>query len=451
MSKILTSSELQKPNGKTGQPRIDILINEIKNDNYLTLIDNSLFKVTDKENAYKQIEEFVKNNYKGKIILTGTLSNTEDIIQIENNKLLKSPIFGGGCGMSLGTEQTGIIESAQCYYCAAVANVLNKECTNEDITVEILQNAEQYVNTTHTLSDVLTIDVSWVNSSITVANTLFSTQHINKDSRYYRKKNLMKQIYDTKRNITKKSNIEIQDDRWNPGDIWISNMNDNLEDHNNLLEFNRYIRDLLLSKKLLSVSLKKVSKEANIEYYNVNEFDDRLLSIENVYISGGKTYRSEFFNNKSVVFTCDGSECEMRSTNWLSSFTLSFRTNKNARSGSCGTNTVNYFLQENGINKISSVKNISSKIKNKDESFINDFCELYLKVTKDNINEEFISKLKNCYENKKNMDWIFSKYIGMEIIQRLTLENDGSKRALTDIINFAKSRSKLSSAFIKIS
>ena len=91
----LRPSELIKPNSKTGEARLDILAQKIKNDDLLELttdyarrVNATQFKVTDKEAALEAIKQF-----DGKPIpLTGTINGKP--AEITTSNLEKTNDFG---------------------------------------------------------------------------------------------------------------------------------------------------------------------------------------------------------------------------------------------------------------------------------------------------------------------------------------------------------------------
>ena len=89
----LTPAQLIKPNGKTGEARIDILKRLIQSGEPLELAKGGTFVVVDKESALDQIKSW---NEKTPIALKGDGDKF-----ITSNDLGKSKVFGGAMGLSL--------------------------------------------------------------------------------------------------------------------------------------------------------------------------------------------------------------------------------------------------------------------------------------------------------------------------------------------------------------
>jgi hypothetical protein len=80
---------------------------------------------------------------------------------------------------------------------------------------------------------------------------------------FYRGKSLMNQIYEQFNKLKAKDNINLANDKWNPGDIWASKIS-TLPNFDNLIELNKFISDSLKKGTLIGISLKKVGKSAKV-------------------------------------------------------------------------------------------------------------------------------------------------------------------------------------------
>jgi len=148
--------------------------------------------------------------------------------------LKKSKEFGGGGGSRGGSDLTAITESGQCYVASIVFNITKKPIKWEDLTLENLKEAAKYVDTGKTsLEDVLEQSPSeWVKSYVMVANLLFKdwkmkpgkTVYFHRDSKLHQKIFKFKQacLAADKASSTPQAPGSFGDDKWNPGDIWMT-------------------------------------------------------------------------------------------------------------------------------------------------------------------------------------------------------------------------------------
>ena len=117
---------------------------------------------------------------------------------------------------------------------------------------------------------------------------------------------------------------------------------------------------------------------------------------------------------------------------------------KTAAQGKIGGGVLKMLLSKNGAGDIPNQKDALTDSVNLSESFVNTFIELAKKYGKFNITAEELKE--------KTTDWISSKYQALSVVKVLeTGDKDKVSDALTDIANYAGSKSSISSVYIKIS
>jgi len=91
---------------------------------------------------------------------------------------------------------------------------------------------------------------------------------------------------------------------WNPGDLWVFtskgiSLLDKVNNISTLLELNDFVKSSILSKDIVSISLKQVEKKAKLKLNNVNTrpISDIDFSVNNINIS--TSFKSIFFNTNS--------------------------------------------------------------------------------------------------------------------------------------------------------
>ena len=101
-------------------------------------------------------------------------------------------------------------------------------------------------------------------------------------------------------------------------------------------------------------------------------------------------------------------------------------------------------MQKAGLDPLPSQKNALADSVNLSDEFVNHFIDIAKKYGEFNISSE---ELKN-----KSTDWISSKYQALSFIKIIeTGDKEKVSNALTDIVNYAGSKSSISSVYIKVS
>ena len=106
----LSPAQLNKPNSKTKEARIDILKHAVINGITLPLVDNSEVVFANTPENITAIDNYDKK--------TPFNLTTVDNKVISSSKIGKSAIFGGGSGAGGGTDNTAQTESGQCLWLA---------------------------------------------------------------------------------------------------------------------------------------------------------------------------------------------------------------------------------------------------------------------------------------------------------------------------------------------
>ena len=214
----LTPSELKKVNSKTKEPRLDILTRLAKENKAFQLADGSMFTITDVKAALDEIKKF--GSLGKPFPLTGKGADGK-LVTISSSNISKSDVFGGGKGSGGGSAGTSLAESAQCYYCSAIVNVLGKKSEPEDFTEDVLRKAAAYVDASDSVDKVIKeLPEDWVESSILSAIEMYENGYIVVGMTFHRDSKLMKRIYNSAKTAFKQNGLKFTADKWNPGDIW---------------------------------------------------------------------------------------------------------------------------------------------------------------------------------------------------------------------------------------
>ena len=409
-------------------PRIDILIDKIKNNQPLKIEDSEeTFTVYDPDGSkVKELETWDES--KGAIRLEDKDGNV-----ISTSKLNKSKDFGGGKGSGAGSTQTGIQESSQCAVNALIQKI--GKITPKDLTPENLRSISSDINTTSTIDEIIEFIISREDFQSTFINT---GEELNKylggGFNFHRGSDFVKTIYDAWGKIRKENGWSIADDKWNPSDIWAVKSTDIVFNDDDIETLNTQILELFEKKQLVGISLKKLGPNPKLT------IPTEAKPTEELSYSSSKVSP---ISKDAYINMSDGSEMQLRT---FATNGTSFQgeiSGKTAKQGKIGGGIIQTFFAKQGIEIPSSSISLNNA-KNPSKEFIEEFISLAKNYGGFDINEEELIQ--------KGIDWISSKYQALSIIKAIE-ENDKDKvnRALADIFGYAKSTSSISSVYLKVS
>jgi hypothetical protein len=379
----------------------------------------------------------------------------------------KTKEFGGGGGARGGATLTKYTESGQCYFCSLVFNVIKKEIDSpEDLSIKNFKESAKYCDTGSLTIDMIIENVSndegWTISMIRTANLLYKDYKGKFKSPVYfhRDSNFMNKIYSYHKECLKINPVQgsFDKNKWNPGDIWMTTLGKNVNDLPELTyatwpDLNKQIFDLATSNKLLGVSLKKVEGKAEREEYNNPKITKSTYRYESYRLAAAGS-KGSFFNSIDMYMKISGIEIQFRATNTTSSWQGEVQ-GGGAAGGKIGGGNVNEYLKkwradEKGLFK-ESEKEVFAFTKT--SGFMEEFFRLYKKYyegadkTKDLKEFEAAAKAKDA---DSPGSFYFSKYMNLKFLD-LFMTSGKQNNIASDFIYYAKSQTKESSYFIKIS
>ena len=422
----------------------------------------------------------------------------------------KSEEFGGGGGSGGGADATAITESIQCYYNALRykigAKLNNKNASPAKLKDKSLQNKVFAFNKTQrftaaTLLELhsdpgdlgkklktwIDIDVGDTNVYMRTANALATNQKWTGVPYFHRGSPFMSAIYDSKKQaltFDKKQDVRkaplsgFSDDKWNPGDIWMSTLDPN-PDSSRPLDFGKggkscvltfealkkEIFELSKQKKLLGVSLKKVGRTANVSQFNTHPDRTNNEVVDLTSFSFGQT--GDFFNSADLYLTFNnGKKMQFRSTATTKSWQGEVK-GARAAAGKIGGGGVNFYCLDilgNSIGKGAGDDSLKWKETTfSDSSHFKHMWELYQKYSKHSKNQFKINKPVDFATFKSNANgyiskgknaapaFKFSKYMGLLMLESIFTKKKGStKEWSTQVLRYAMSNIDISTYFIKI-
>lgn len=454
-----------KPNGQTGEARLDILQRLIQSHTPIELEDGDKIVITQIKDALAAITKFKSDGKRFELV--GKVDGKGKEVMVTSSDIKKSAVFGGeNGGKTGGTMGTALAESAQCFYASAVCNVLGAASAPEKFTPAVMKKAAGFVKSDVGLDKVMdSMTEDWKLSAIISANILFNEGYIAKGHEFFRGKDKMLSVYKNAKIAYKNGGMDaLPADKWNPGDIWAikpSFSPDSL-DNGSIQEYNADILDAFLNRECVGISLKKVVGSAHIERFNVEPAKERN-EFHGYSLSSAKKAASvdNFFSSNSIGIFINDSFMEVRPFAFQSDYSFEI-SGKNARGGRIKLKDFNTTLQKYGGKPVNEAdaKAHSNKFDAKkmtmDTSFLKQWHKLfddvnpYGHMTYPDFEKRVIQKFQEDGEKAKN--WVYGKYIGTQILHEIKhLPKKKAGDVLGALLRIAASSTDTSSAFIKVS
>ena len=471
-----------------GQGYVDIANNKIKDKREFILGTNAqgrkvygLRLIVDKDKFFLEYA-----NSKTSKVKTG-----QDLI----SRFFKDPDFGGGRGSGGGADDTAVTESMQCFYLSLLFNTSINKLDNKNTQLKDLETQKNHCYVYERSTRLTAKDCydrcpeDWFEKNVFIktANAIYQSQYSNpfkgKKVYFHRGSPFMKKVYASKKramDFDRKNNNppiapgSFSDDKWNPGDIWMSTqMPTAIEPFVDNKKFKKppvewtTLREAVVDKSTINtigVSLKKVEGNPSVVAFNTRE---RTHNKE-VRFSGftfGQT--GDFFKSADMyMYFSDGGIMQLRATATTKSWQGEMK-GKYAAAGKIGGGNINHFVEQVYGKSIGS----SSMQSNWNETYYTDsnlsiMYNLYKKyinkqksgIPKQNVvSQAEFKRLADGYKNNKGQPaspaFYFGKYMALLFLD--TIKADTKNRQLDDfsksIVRYAMSNTDISTFFIKVS
>ena len=444
----LTPKELKKratggPN--EGMLRLDILAKIVNDRDPLELEKGGSIVAANVSDVLASIEQFKKDGKAFEIKAT-------DGKAYSSSDLGKSKAFGGGAGAGGGTTQTAIGEAAQCVWIAATLGE-GYDKPADYFTDEILTKYFKRVSVGKTkLKEILEIDDSWRKSSHITSQFAVKNALVDSDMTFHRDDDVMKGIYKAKNTAFKNNDFKpLMDDKWNPGDIWAVEDGFSIKelDTSTVESLNDDILDLHLQKRLVGISLKKVSSAVQSVEKNVERPPQ---TADYKFLSGHikALVRGEWYTTKANYITFAGGQVDIRANSAFGSHKSEIK-GKKARGGGASWGVMQdasarIYGKSKELPKNTVLKKESQAIAKGDKKAIAKFTKM-LQVHDNSILDSNVIKELN---NKKRdaAVWIHGKLGGLYVLDLLQKGGKKANQFITQLVNYAGSATSDSSAYI---
>ena len=401
---------------------------------------------------------------------------------ISITKVFKDEDFGGGGSRAKQADNTPITESGCAYYMSLVFNIIKRELKEEDCTDENLEKAKDYVKATTSLKDFKEKGPQdWFDEKVymNTANAVYKEYKGKLQGTVYchRGSSFMSSLYEAKKKALSIDQKEdriapgsFNDDKWNPGDIWLSNLPPSeqpLKSYLTLPELKQAVLEAAgedgrtIQTKILGVSLKKPgsSEKAVVEKYNTKDrsnYKDGSVSYD------GFTYgkKGDFFSSNDIYLYMGGKDVQFRAFNSSSSWQGNI-IGSGALGGKIGGGNIDYYLKKAKIKSISRSsttwkETTASQIGDAQVKLMYELYKTYLSKQKSNIGKGYqmittFESFKTAVKEKGN-NFIFQKYMGMLLINAMESASKSKQNIVaTEILRYAASNTNISSFFVKVS
>ena len=452
----LVPGQLSGKNSTTGELRVDILKQLIKDNIPLKMVPGKghkkdLFTVVDKVLALDNLDQFVRDEKSFTI-------GTHDGKPVLSSHIEKSKVFGGGVAKGqAGTASTAIAESAQCLWCAAYTTNPGKpiEYFTDEILSDKANTLRAFTGSTD-LKTMLAISDDWKMSSYKSAKILYDNKYINKNHSFHRDDGKMNSIYSKKKDAYRNADLKnLNNDKWNPGDIWAlaSDFNADNIPTQNVRALNIYMLKQFKAKKIVGISLKKLSGKSDGKFkeYNLKvPSPTDNFKLESLNVRSG---RGTFWSSKEgSITTKEGKVLDLKPNKNAGSMRADIK-GKGARGGSIGYGPIQDILEILKVNPKTPknselVKQAKLIISNDRKSAVarkDLFNRIipYEKMTKKSFDEEI---------SKKDLQWVHAKIGALTILDAINNSTPAKKHLIiTRMINYAASKTEDSSVYVKVS
>tara|TARA_B100000287_G_scaffold433415_1_gene495071 strand:+ start:944 stop:2431 length:1488 start_codon:yes stop_codon:yes gene_type:complete len=474
-----------------GQGYVDIALNKIK--------DKREFIIGTKSNGAKVYGlKLIKDKDKFILSYTSSKSSKQEAGRKSIGSFFKDPDFGGGKGSGGGSDDTAVTESMQCYYLSILFNGNPSKLDNKNTELSHLKAQQNYCFTFDKSKKLKAEDCfeacpeDWFKDDVFIktANAIYNSEYakpfknaprvyFHRGSPYMKSvyENKKKaQVYDKKLNKTPVAPGSFSDDKWNPGDIWMSTKNPT--DTKPFVDGKKYKKEPLEWTDLreavrdtadthtLGISLKKIGgASARVTPFNTRQ---RTHNIDTKFSGFSFGQTGDFFKSADVyMYFSDGGIMQLRATATTKSWQGEMK-GKYAAAGKIGGGNINHYVEQifNKSIGYSGTKGTMWSETYYKESNLVEMHKLYQRfinkqksgTKKQEVVElEEFKKLADGYINNKKQPaapaFYFGKYMGLLFLK--TIDADKRSTKLNEfsryIVRYAMSNTDISTFFIKVS
>ncbi len=458
--------ELFKPNSNTGEARISILLNRIMKGEPIKLVNGQEIVVDPK--ASRDIVQALDSGDPEVIAsVAGTGRNqppvfvTKDGVGYKLSQLAKAEYFGGGGAARQSAEKTGAQESATAVV-MGIAVMKGGQISSTDLTpANIKSSFSKIYEGPDSVKDVMEVlqEPQWAQSTVNTANAMVNGYDIqgvkiHRGSPWVRS---LEKVYDKVARDAEGKKYFPNINKWNPADIWIveQGVNPPAEDEvNNLMALNAWMTEMYELGSVVGVSLKLTLKGTKLKVFNYDDDLDDLLDI---------TLKNLLVSKSNTLFSSKGSHIIYERDSALDIRQFKTQDNVNgeisgqyAAGGKVSYGPMNNILKDMNLPEIDHREIVRKMIdrNSKDKlqrhkKIINKIIKMAMEIAP----EKARRAKKNMEEIAMEHDFnaLSGKYQAVQLLYILKKTNTRKRKEfIQSAIQYASSRSDLSSVFVKI-
>lgn len=440
-------TQWQKPNSKTREPRLQILRDLIESGQPVTSVTGEDIYIANTKENLAAIDQF--ENTAGQSTFTVTQTNGQEII---SNKIGKSPVFGGQGAGGGATGATANAESLQCLYISAML----KEGSDKPFAHFTPELLKKYTNGTDTgdinYETYIKAADPWHYSGYVTAKYLIDNGYVNSRHIIHRGSRTMNTIYAAKTIALKaEGKPSMQNDKWNPGDIWAVDRSVNLSnalDASSIQNLNESILENFKSRKIVGISLKQIAslnfKAKGTEINLVAEKAPKH-TFESVLVATDRQGKDFWSSKNGMVYFSNGYKADIRASSSFSTVGMEAQ-GKGARAGRVSYSQIQYSSKEhlNYTLKENAQYNIKSKsMQGRD---VEEFWKKVSVVDSSLDKDKWLEGLKEAPADK-----IHAMLVVTDIAYAITKARKPQRDAfITEVMNVAMAKDASSSAYVKV-
>ena len=436
-----------------------LVLNEVLQDLEVEQVQESKtmqkMRVLSKERAEVQGQIHEKLKKKGvrfdKVVVKSesSFAVTEIPIDDEEGKYKIRLIYkrkGGGGGSGAGAALTKLSESAQCMY-AALAWKTRGKLTNADVTCENFNERavksktitdEKYEAMCNELPD------DWINSCLEGGKRLWQ-EYGGGDYTFHRGSPMVNEIEGHFKRIKRLEGVRMDLNKWSPADIYLVRKDFNigcLAKEKTILGLNACMQRELTDKKLIGVSLKKITGNVRLKAMNQSgtapevKYDGFELS--ETSMDGYLKVKVGGSSAAKIQFRSFGGETSL--TGWQGEVK-----GASANQGKISFGPINLILRNHGVTQIKS--NAAADAKRNDDSVATQIAKgmIELGALKGKVKDHLL-----LIKSKSNK-WRYSKLQVVQILSIIeSLPPAKQNQVMEDLFLYASSQSQYSAPYMKM-
>ena len=351
----------------------------------------------------------------------------------------------GGGGSGAGAALTKLSESAQCMY-AALAWKTKGKISNADVTCENFNDKkvkdrtltdENYNAMCNDLPD------DWINSCLAGGKKLYDSYRSG-DYTFHRGSPMVNQIEGHFKRVKKLEGVRMDLNKWSPADIYLVRKDFNigcLAEEKTILGLNACMQRELTAGKLIGVSLKKITGNANLKPMNQSgtkpevKYDGFELSETSM---DGYLKVKVGSSAAKIQFRSFGGETSL--TGWQGEVK-----GASANQGKISYGPINLILRNHGVTQIKA--NASADAKKNDDAVATQIAKGMIDLgTLKGKAKDHLTMIKS-----KSNKWRYSK---LQVVQLLSIIKGLSPakqhQVMEDLFLYASSQSQYSAPYMKM-